>query len=258
MRSHCSYRVLRGLLILVAWDAAAAEPEAANQRASLKLEQGVARYDRRDYGGALRDFQDAYEIVPSPKIHFNLGLALDGLGRRGEAMEAFGRFLREAPDAAAEKRAQAERLVRGLRARVGALEITTDLPGAEVLIDGHSRGRTPLPGPVYLDPGGHGLTVSAAELARPHREEVFVEAAATLRVSLKLRPSGATASVATSPLTTYGVTRPGPQRDATPIYKRWWLWTAVAAVAAAAAIALATLPPDLPKGTDGTIDKRGK
>jgi hypothetical protein len=39
------------------------------------------------------------------------------------------------------------------QAKVGRLVITVNLPGADVLIDGQVVGKTPLPGPVFVEPG---------------------------------------------------------------------------------------------------------
>jgi tetratricopeptide (TPR) repeat protein len=73
---------------------------------------------RGDYQAALARFQEAYALVPSPKIHYDFGLAYVGLERPAEALAAFERFLAEAPDAPPDKREKATSLIATLRARV--------------------------------------------------------------------------------------------------------------------------------------------
>ena len=76
----------------------------------------MAALKRDDYRAALARFEEAYALVPSPKIHYDFGLAYVGLARPGEALAAFERFLAEAPDAPADKREKAAGWVATLRA----------------------------------------------------------------------------------------------------------------------------------------------
>ena len=98
--------------------AAAAASEPNREAARAKLVEGVAALKRSDYKVALARFEEAYALVPSPKIHYDFGLAYVGLGRRDAAVAAFERFLAEAPDAPADKREKAASLIATLRAEV--------------------------------------------------------------------------------------------------------------------------------------------
>ena len=97
---------------------AAVASDATREAARAKLVDGVAALKRGDYRAALARFEEAYALVPSPKIHYDFGLAYMGLGRPADALAAFERFLAEAPDAPADKRANAASLVSTLRAEV--------------------------------------------------------------------------------------------------------------------------------------------
>ncbi|HEY7374707.1 MAG TPA: tetratricopeptide repeat protein [Polyangia bacterium] len=109
-------------LIVGATSAARAQPAAAGdanrEAARAKLVAGVDAMKRGDYQAALARFQEAYALVPSPKIHYDFGLAYVGLERPADALAAFERFLAEAPDAPPDKREKAASLIPGLRARV--------------------------------------------------------------------------------------------------------------------------------------------
>jgi len=93
--------------------------EAARSAARAKLVEGVDALGRGEHQRALEKFQEAYALVPSPKIHYDFGLAYLGLGRNAEALSAFERFLAEAPDAPADKREKAAQRVAALRSQIG-------------------------------------------------------------------------------------------------------------------------------------------
>jgi hypothetical protein len=99
--------------------AAGGSADAVRDAARAKLVEGVDALKRGEHQVALESFKQAYALVPSPKIHYDFGLAYLGLGRHAEALSAFERFLAEASDAPADKRDKAAHYVSELRARVG-------------------------------------------------------------------------------------------------------------------------------------------
>jgi hypothetical protein len=137
--------------------AAPAADSAARRAATAKLVEGVDLLKKGQYDGALARFDEAYALVPSPNIHYDRGLAYVGLGRPVPALEAFDAFLAGAAQPPAGKREQAERHRVALLARVARVQIGSDPAGAELLVDGRSYGRAPLPRAIYLDPGRHEL-----------------------------------------------------------------------------------------------------
>jgi hypothetical protein len=145
---------------------AAPDPKAV---ARAKLVEGAQLLGRGEYEEALARFQEAYAKVPSPKIFYNYGLAYKGLGRNAEAMAAFDRFLAEAGDAGADKRVDAEHRRAELLKKVGTLEITSEVDGADILVDGTSYGQTPRTAPIYLDSGNHLLSVRKGKLQHVQR-----------------------------------------------------------------------------------------
>jgi hypothetical protein len=148
-------------------DASAAGARAA---ARAKLVKGGELANEGDFKGALAQFQQAYELVPSPKILYNFGVAYQGLGRSAEAFEAFQRFLAQAGDAPPQARLNAERALTDLAAQIAWLTVTADVSGAEIFLDGQSRGRTPRTTAIHLDPGPHQLSVEARG-----RDAIFAE-----------------------------------------------------------------------------------
>ena len=156
--------------------------------ARAKLVEGVDALRRGEHRVALERFQEAYALVPSPKIHYDFGLAYVGLGRRAEALSAFERFLAEAQDAPADKRERAARQTTALRPQVGVVEIAVKgaPDGTAIAVDGREVGRAPLARSVYLDPGGHEITVRRSASGAGAVERVEVRAGARLEIVLRV------------------------------------------------------------------------
>jgi serine/threonine-protein kinase len=90
---------------------------------------------------------------------YDKAIAYRARGEEAEALAAFRAYLRRDGLPAAD-RADAERQMILLQRKFGEIEVTCDLPGAEVAVDGQVYGRTPLSGPIFLMPGGHTLSLS--------------------------------------------------------------------------------------------------
>lgn len=147
-----------GAMVLTS-TAAQAERDQASAKAAAKtvLARGSRDLELRLYGRALAEFHEAYRIFPSPKIFFNIGLANLYLGRNGEAVQAFETFLAAPSGAPEESVARARTESAALRPKVAAVTVACPQAGVELVIDGRPAGKTPLPRPLYLDPGQHQL-----------------------------------------------------------------------------------------------------
>ena len=158
--------------------------------ARSKLIQGGERLKAGDYTEALKLFEEAYALVPSPKIFYNFGLAYSNLGRASEAVDAFEKFLDEAGDASPDTRANAERHRSELLPQVASVTIHCDLDGAEISIDGRPKGTTPRKTPVRVDPGPHSLVVQKAPLpAFTHNIDAKAGERLTVDVTLNIAPA---------------------------------------------------------------------
>ena len=65
---------------------AATDPQ-GKARAQVLLKEGSALYKQADFAAALRKFEEAYALYPSPKLQFNIAQADRELGRIVEAVE---------------------------------------------------------------------------------------------------------------------------------------------------------------------------
>jgi hypothetical protein len=222
--------------------AAWADDTASKAAAKARLERGADLLVTHGYTAALVEFEDAYRLFPSPKIFFDIGLANVGLNRNPDAVRAFQRFLVEATDAAPETAARAKAQIEALLPRVAVVDIACPKAGMEILFDDRSVGRTPLSGPVYLDPGQHGLTARANESGAPFVTTFAVAAGARITVLVPAAGSLPAASEPspTSASPTLVVDRGSSEHAAgeRPLYRRPWLWAAAAGVVAVVAVTL--------------------
>ncbi len=208
----------------------------AQHKAQAKaiLGQGMKLYDQGDIAGALEKFQAAYAAFPSPKLMFNIGQANRELHRHIEALEAFEKFLADAPDASSEMMEDARKYISELQRKLGQIYVDCMTAGAEVSVDGKSVGRTPLPDLIWAAPGHHQITAKHESVA-PAVEEVDVKAGAVSSVTLRLA-APVTTALALAPTAGPALDLRGRQAPSGG-NEGWWLgrkWTWVAGGAAVA------------------------
>jgi hypothetical protein len=90
---------------------------------------------------------------------YTRGIAQMARGDEREALESFRSYLRGSGQPAAQ-RAEAERYLLSLQRKFGEIEVSCDLTGADVFVDGQHYGRTPLARSIVLKTGSHELVVT--------------------------------------------------------------------------------------------------
>ena len=234
---HATIPVLLALLSQVT-SPPPADPQ-AKVKAQALLKEGTALFDRGDLAGALAKFQTAYGVYPSPKLQFNIGQADRDLGRPVEALEAFDRFLAQAPDAAPEILAEARQSVAELKSKLGQLKIECPTSGASVELDGRPLGITPMPAPIWTMPGRHRITLRHPQYTTT-TATVDVVAGQTQAITQKLGLALVTPSPAPPPIPVVE-TATIPQLVAAPAganpqglaaRQKWYFWAAAGATVA--------------------------
>jgi len=230
--------------------------EEALTAARAKLTEGAQHLRQGDYAEALKSFKEAYQIVPSPKIHFNFGLAYQGLARYVEAIESFQHYLEEARPAPSDPNAtNARRQIEELSSKVAKVEIKCDCIGADVLIDGRTLGTMPLSRPLVVDPGSHQVALRRGDTAAVQAFEARLGGSVYLELELRTAPTVVAVPVAApvhpsierqSPLVS------PPPEERTPIYKRPWVWGIVGG-AIIAGIVITVLATRSPSSSDPSL-----
>lgn len=214
--------------------AAVAQTPTAQETALARslFSEGVSLADAGDWAMAADRFERAYKLRASPVIAFNLAGAWSRTGRLVEATELLRSITRD--DQAPEGLIQsAQGQLKELLPQLSHLTVVVEgaKPGLEVHVDG-----TVLPTVAWgvaapADPGEHTVEIRAAGAAVDRRQVVLV-AGDSKTITFDLAPRVATPAQAAS---TVAATTSNVRVDSSeqPLYKKWWLWTAVGAVVVA-------------------------
>jgi tetratricopeptide (TPR) repeat protein len=208
------------LLVLLALPRPALADAAGDKLAHAYLLTARDAFQKGHIEEALNQFTEAYRASGRPAFHYNIGICLERLGRTEEAIAAFQRYLAEEPHPT-DARSVRER-IETLRAKLRA-QRPPATPAAS----------PPTPAASPPTPAAPPPTPAAPPAASP-----------TGAVAAPPSPAPAAAvALEPEPLTVRPATH-------TPIYKKWWLWTAVGAAAVAVAVGVgvgaALTPNDAP------------
>src|SRR5437868_3474385 len=80
-------------------DARAEAPDPATVRARNHMQAAVSYYDDGRYEDAAREIETAYRLKPLPALQYNLAQCYERLGRLGEAIAAYRKYLDGSPHA---------------------------------------------------------------------------------------------------------------------------------------------------------------
>jgi hypothetical protein len=205
----------------------------AKATAQALLKEGTALYERGDFAAALEKFEAAYGVYASPKLLFNIAQADRDLGRPVDALQAFEKFLAQAPDAAVDVLSEARQSVTELRGKLGQVKIECSTAGAEAAIDGKTVGTTPLAQPIWVTPGRHQIVIRHEGYGSAVVNVVPGEIQ-TVRLEARWRPMPAADALAMSmsapTSATFGDSQPGvvasSHRKDWWSDRKWYVWAA--------------------------------
>lgn len=194
---------MRRLAVLtLALACAAATPTTGAQTAHAQREArrlfqlGLRHHDRGRAAQALEAFEAAERHIARPSIAFNIGVALQALGRIDAAWERF-HAVRDALGADSSLGRDAQRLIASLEARAAVLSVTTASASTEVRIDALALGARRR---VLVAPGAHQVEVRDPGHA-PRTLTVTVEAGSVRALALDPEAEPPAAPPPPSPLT---------------------------------------------------------
>ena len=203
-----------------------AKPEAkvdAKTDAARHFKRGLELFDDNDFQGALIEFQRAYQILPTYQVLYNIGQVRFQLQDYAGALKSFERFLTEGGDKVpADRRAELERDIAKLRARVATVEVTT-ARGAMIYVDDVAMGTAPLSAPLQVSSGRRRLRAVVA--GSPPSEKILELAGGdSTRIELPIE------------IATTVSTNPSPNDAATSSSPPWALWGVAGALAVGTAV----------------------
>ncbi len=138
-----------------------ARAQAQARDAEALIDAGLERRARREDEAALALFQEAHALSPTARSLAQVGLAEQALGRWIDAEAHLTPALDAADPWIERNRAALRGAVEAVRAHLASVEVSVNVPGASVRINGHDVGSHPLPRPVRVVAGTVALEVRA-------------------------------------------------------------------------------------------------
>jgi hypothetical protein len=175
-------------------------PNPDEQKATVHFTQGVALFNQGNHVAALAEFEAAYKLLGRASILFNVGLAQHKLFRYAEAIESLERYLAEGKDGNEANRAEATRMVAGMKALLADITLTIQPAGATIRVDGREHpAKAPLAKPLQLAAGIHQVEVTLDGYTG-WKKDIMVAAQSpqTFAVALVMIPKTGRLRIATS------------------------------------------------------------
>jgi hypothetical protein len=183
--------MIRGAALLIAFSLALGQGQARadGDESDALINQGLKAMRKGDYQAALEAFQRAHQARPSTRSRTEIGLAEQALHRWAEAeTDLAGTLSEKAEDPWLEShRALLEKALTDVHSHLGMLTVEAGPRGAQVKINGETRGLLPLPRPLFLLPGMAQVEITAPE-RRPWRSEVPIKLGETARLAPIFEP----------------------------------------------------------------------
>jgi hypothetical protein len=138
--------------------------------AKARFKEGLARVEKKDFEGARLAFVQAYAVIKSNDILFNLALMEELTGHPVDAIVHFRAIARD-KSVGEKDRAKARKHIDDITKVTGHIDVTAPA-GWNVFVDGTGWGTTPLFEPIDVEAGRHRVEVRTPE----KRYEMSVEA----------------------------------------------------------------------------------
>jgi|GEM_PF-536384 len=149
-------------------------------------DRGLRLYDDGAYDGARVEFERAYEIAPSYRILYNIGLVHKQQSDFVGALGFFELYLNEGGAQVPQlRRNEIQKELSELRTRIGSVTITANVPGSTITVDDVVVGKTPLAQPILVNPGRRRIQATHANRL-PATKVIEVAGADTATVKLEL------------------------------------------------------------------------
>jgi hypothetical protein len=190
----------------------------AQEEARQRFMRALELADDGQFDAALVELNKAYELAPTYRILYNVGVVYQQLKDYARALDAYELYIEEGGAGIDEDRLKdVNARIERLNGRVGYLEVRTSEPGAEVTVDDRLVGKTPLR-PVRVNSGQRKVTVHLP--GRPAQTRVLDLAGGETKV--------ASFDVTLAPISV--VARQEPPKSIVP----WVSWGATLALAGGA------------------------
>lgn len=164
---------------------------AESERAKRLYALGAEAFAAQRNADAIRYFRRAAELVPSPKLTYNIGLAYEEMGDAGRALSEYRAYLEQEGEREPTRREEVLARIVQLERRladtgVQQLRVTSEPSGATLRVAGRALGVTPWTG--ELTPGQHVVELELPGHA-PRRTVVTLAPDHSAELALSLSPA---------------------------------------------------------------------
>lgn len=185
-----SHRVILAALALLCSQRAlgqrAAHPADARVEARQRFDRGLRLFNQNSNEAALSEFLRVYDLIPHPRVLYNIGLVHAEMHSPIEAVAAFDRVLAAPGDLEpAELQVAASRRA-DQAALIGELVITASVAGARIELDNVDIATTPVQAPLSVASGEHIVGV-IVQGQYPERRRIVVAGRTRVEVHFELR-----------------------------------------------------------------------
>lgn len=164
-------------------EAPASPPVELDKEVARLYSEGAEAADRGQWEEARTLFENAYKLQPRPRIAANLGRAELMVGKPCAAVEHLEVYLSEDKEADQGARRMVREVLDKATAKIGMVRVRVDVDGADIFVNGHNEGKSPLKRPLCFAPGSY--TVEARASGRkPAIKDVALGANSVLEVEL--------------------------------------------------------------------------
>jgi protein phosphatase len=171
----------------------AAAQDAAIRPSPEKVEQAREHYKRglqlfgeHDNDAACWEFQRAYDLAPSYKLLYDLGLCREALGDHAGAVRNLEQYLASlGAEVPPERRAEVSTQLAALRQQVAFVTVTTTVPDADLLVDDAQVGKASAD-PLAVNPGRRRVWATKAGYY-PASKELSLSSGDRVAVALELK-----------------------------------------------------------------------
>lgn len=106
------------------------------EEARQRYQRGLQLFNEANYEAARVEFERAYQLAPSYKILYNIGLCYEQLGDYVQAQTTLQRYLEQGGDEINdERRSEVAKELAQIRPRIARVTVHSNVAGAEILVD---------------------------------------------------------------------------------------------------------------------------
>jgi hypothetical protein len=184
-------RVVFAIALLAATGQAAADEPDDHARIDAKelFAHGLYLFKNGDHGGALAEFQHAYDLAPSRLLLYHIALVYVSMDKPVEAVDSLDEVLSDSGPLKPEYVARARAAKEEQQSRIGKLDVKVNVPAA-IVIDSAHAGDAPLQEPLSVAAGEHIVAVVAPGHV-PARQTVTVARQGRADLVFELQPTEA-------------------------------------------------------------------